>query len=98
MILLAIRGETIKYSSRKKKENSSQEKQLEDEILNLESKITETLQTVSQEDINLLCDKKNRLREIRKSRIDPASKKYRTNIGPKWVFIWVLHGQPIRDS
>ena len=28
----------------------------------------------------------------------PASKKYRTHIGPKWVFIWVLHGQPIRDS
>ena len=65
MILLAIRGETIKYSSRKKKENSRQKKQLEDEILNLESKITETLQTVSQEDINLLNDKKNRLHEIR---------------------------------
>ena len=30
--------------------------------------------------------------------INPASKKYRTHIGPKWVFIWVLHGQPIRDS
>ena len=70
MILLAIRGETIKYSSRKKKENSRQEKQLEDEILNLESKITETLQTVSQEDINLLNDKKNRLHEIRKSKIE----------------------------
>ena len=28
----------------------------------------------------------------------PASKTYRTHIGPKWVFIWVLHGQPIRDS
>ena len=70
MILLAIRGETIKYSSRKQKENSRQEKQLEDEILNLESKITWTLQTVSQEDINLLNDKKNRLHEIRKSKIE----------------------------
>ena len=29
---------------------------------------------------------------------NPASKIYRTHIGPKWVFIWVLYGQPIRDS
>ena len=28
----------------------------------------------------------------------PASKKYKTHMGPKWVFIWVLYGQPIRDS
>ena len=28
----------------------------------------------------------------------PASKKYSTHMGPKWVFIWVLYGQPIRDS
>ena len=28
----------------------------------------------------------------------PVSKKYRTHMGPKWVFIWVLYGQPIRDS
>ena len=28
----------------------------------------------------------------------PASKRYRTHMGHKWVFIWVLYGQPIRDS
>ena len=50
----------------KKKEG----KQLEDEISNLESKITETLQTVSQEDIYLLDNKKNRLHEIRKNKIE----------------------------
>ena len=70
MILLAIKGETIKYRSRKKKDNSRQEKQLENEISNLENKISETLQTVSQEDINLLDDKKNKLHEIRKSKIE----------------------------
>ena len=29
---------------------------------------------------------------------DPASKRYRTHMGHKWVFMWVLYGQPIRDS
>ena len=29
---------------------------------------------------------------------DPASKNYRTHMGPKWVFIWVLYDQPIRGS
>ena len=28
----------------------------------------------------------------------PASKRYRTHMGYKWVFIWVLYGQPIRDA
>ena len=28
----------------------------------------------------------------------PASKRYRTHMGHKWVFMWVLYGQPIRDS
>ena len=32
------------------------------------------------------------------SSTSPASKRYRTHMGHKWVFIWVLYGQPIRDS
>ena len=27
----------------------------------------------------------------------PASKEYGTHTGPRWVFIWVLYGQPIWD-
>ena len=70
MILLAIRGETIKYSSRKKRENTKQEKELEEDILQLERNISENLQTVSEEDLNLLENKKNRLNEIRKHKIE----------------------------
>ena len=66
MILLAIRGKTIKYSSRKKKEKTKQGKQLEEEISKLESKISENLEKVDLEEINLLEDKRNRLQEIRK--------------------------------
>ena len=29
--------------------------------------------------------------------INPASKEYRTHMGPRWVIIWVLYGQPIWD-
>lgn len=69
MMHLTIRGETIKYSSSKKKENSRQKKQLEEEISKLGNNVTQNLQTVGQEDINLLVDKKNRIYEIRKHKI-----------------------------
>ena len=65
MILLAIRGETIKYSSRKKRENTKQEKELEEDISQLERNISENLQIVSDEDLNLLENKKNRLNEFK---------------------------------
>ena len=70
MILLAIRGETIKYSSRKKKEKIKQEKLLKEEISKLEHKISENLEKVDLDEINLLEDKRNRLQEIRKNTID----------------------------
>ena len=54
MILLAIRGETIKYSSRKKRENTKQEKELEEDISQLKRNISKNLQSVSEEDLNLL--------------------------------------------
>ena len=68
MIILGIRGETIKYSSRKKKENNKQEKQLEEDILKLEKKICES--SANQEEINALDEKKNRLHDLRKNTIE----------------------------
>ena len=41
MILLMIRGETIKYSSKKKREKEKLHKQLEEEIAILEKNISE---------------------------------------------------------
>ena len=54
----------------KKRENTKQEKELEEDISQLERNISENLQTVSEEDLNLLKNKKNRLNEIRKHKIE----------------------------
>ena len=68
MIILGVRGETIKYSSRKKKEKTKEEKQLESDILKIEKNISE--KSVSQEQIETLEDKKTRLHELRKNTIE----------------------------
>ena len=68
MIILGVRGETIKYSSRKKKEKTKEEKQLESDILKIEKNISE--KSVSQEQIKTLEDKKTRLHELRKNTIE----------------------------
>ena len=47
MIILAIRGETIKYNSMEKRENIKQEKELEEDIEQLERNVTENLQLVN---------------------------------------------------
>ena len=65
-ILMMIRGETIKYSSFKKKKQIEEEKQLEKEIENIEAKITNNLNEITEEDINILEEKKNALSELRK--------------------------------
>ena len=70
MIVLAIRGETIKYSSRKKKEKNKQEKQLEEEIAKLERMVSENRNIINIEQIILLEEKKNSLQEIRKNTIE----------------------------
>ena len=70
MILLGIRGETIKYSSRKKKLKQKEEKILENEILKLENSISADLQNANIEEVNLLEEKKTRLQEIRANTID----------------------------
>ena len=64
MILLGIRGETIKYSSRKKKLKQNEEKILENEISKLENSISADLQNANIEEVNLLEEKKTRLQQI----------------------------------
>ena len=65
-ILMMIRGETIKYSSFKKKKQTAEEKQLEKEIENIEAKITNSLNEITEDDINILEEKKSALSELRK--------------------------------
>ena len=65
-ILMMIRGETIKYSSYKKKKQTEEEKHLEKEIENIETKITDRLNEITEIDINILEEKKNALSELRK--------------------------------
>ena len=63
---MMIRGETIKFSSFKKKKQTEEEKQLEKEIENIEAKITNSLNEITEGDINRLEERKNALSEIRK--------------------------------
>ena len=59
MILVAIRGETIKYSSRRKKECLKQETQLEEDIQKLEHDISENLENTNSDKITSLNEKRN---------------------------------------
>ena len=71
MILLMIRGETIKYSSRKKKEKEKLQKQLEEEIAKLENSMSEESIKFTVENSTLLEEKKkNRLYELRENIIE----------------------------
>ena len=70
MILVAIRGETIKYSSRKKKESIKQEIQLEEDIKKIEHDISENLGNTKPEKILSLNGKKDQLQEIRKHKLE----------------------------
>lgn len=65
-ILMMIRGETIKYSSYKKKKQIEEEQQLEKEIENIEAKISNKLNQISEEDKKFWEEKKNALSELRK--------------------------------
>ncbi|MEW8548783.1 MAG: reverse transcriptase domain-containing protein, partial [Candidatus Thiodiazotropha sp.] len=69
-ILLLVRGETIKYSSRKKKQNMEKEIQLESEIKELEQNINDNLMNINREIIDSLIEKKNTLAELRQNKID----------------------------
>ena len=70
MIFVAIRGETIKYSSRKKKESIRQETQLEEDIKRIEHDISEKLENTKSEKIFSLNEKKNQLHELRKHKLE----------------------------
>ena len=63
---MMIRGETIKYSSFKEKKQTEEEKQLEKEIENIGAKISNSLNEITEDDINRLEERKNALSEIRK--------------------------------
>ena len=69
-ILMMIRGETIKYSSYKKKNNEKEEKQLENEIQLLEQSVMNNLNEASADDIKTSDDKRNLLVELRKVKIE----------------------------
>ena len=69
-ILMMIRGETIKYSSYKKKNNEKEEKHLENEIQLLEQSVMNNLNEASADDIKTLDDKRNLLVELRKVKIE----------------------------
>ena len=64
-LLIMIRGETIKYSSIKKKENMQEEIKLEKEILEIEENINNNTLNIHINDLNSLEEKRKRLYEIR---------------------------------
>ena len=70
MIVSMIRGKTIKYSSRKKKEKEKLQKQLEEEIAKLEKSMPEDSVKFTVENSTLLEEKKNRLYELRENIIE----------------------------
>ena len=62
MLLLNIRGNSIRFSSRAKRQQNDQEKELQEEIANLESREDE-------ENFGLINTKKEKLQEIRDSKL-----------------------------
>ena len=69
-LLLVIRGETISYSSMKKRKSIETEKRIENEIIQLERQIS--LNQDEQNNLEQLEIKKAYLEEIRKQKIDDA--------------------------
>ena len=69
-LLIMIRGETIKYSSIKKKENMQEEIKLEKEILEIEENINNNTLNIHIYDLNSLEEKRNRLYEIRNKKME----------------------------
>ena len=65
VLLMEIRKTVIRYSIQKKKKDIDKEKQLEEEISTIERKHDKT-----EDDLQLLLNKENNLRELRKNRID----------------------------
>ena len=69
-LLFTIRGETIKYSSRKKRETLQEEKKLEEEIELLEENLNDNLLTIDNHESLLLEEKRKRLYDIRQKKLE----------------------------
>ena len=69
-LLVIIRGHTIKYSSFKKKQSIEEKRRLENEIEDLETRVNDNLLDISDQNLEILSEKKIRLSEIRKSKIE----------------------------
>ena len=69
-LLIMIRGETIKYSARKKKESMQEEVKLEEEIKDLEDRLNSNILNMSLNDMNVLDEKRNRMYEIRQKKME----------------------------
>ena len=54
---MKIRGETIKHSAYRKRKQTEEEKQLEKDIINIEAKITNRLNEITEAEINILEEK-----------------------------------------
>lgn len=67
---MVIRGNTIKYSSVKKRKKLEEENKLEGEIRVLEEEINNNFLSLADEKILKLAEKKEKLAEIRKEKID----------------------------
>ena len=67
-LLMIVRGNTIKFSSIKKKENIREEQNLEYEIK--QNEINTNFLNIEDEKLNILIQKKERLAEIRKAKIE----------------------------
>ena len=67
-LLLSIRGNTIRYSSFRKKQKVENEKQLEKQIQMLENKLYKNIQNTPQSILQELNDKKNELQQVRKEK------------------------------
>ena len=67
----------VKYSSRKKKEMEREETNLEKQIKILEDNYNDNLAGTNEIDLNLLKEKKTRLEEIRKKKIEGVMLRYR---------------------
>ena len=65
-----IRGNTIKYSSYKKKQQLKEERKLEQEIKILENEVNRNFLNMTEEALNTLETKKSILNDIQKEKIE----------------------------
>ena len=81
-----IRGNTIKYSSFKKKQKQQEEEKLEQHIKRLEEEVNCNFLNMSEESLNDLENKKERLNEIQREKIEGIMLRSRSryeNLGEK---------------